>query len=552
MVESLGIHQAPDQNESAAGAARELAELNSSIDAARLELARLQHDVEDAESQWGSNHAAQLLEANEHLVLASMRAQAEAESANDALNEVSRSAELDGLTTLPNRVLLLDRFAHAIAIARRRKSKLALLFVDLDNFKQINDTLGHSVGDDVLKLVADCLTASVREADTVSRHGGDEFLILLTEVAQPADAARVADKVIAALDACTAAGGHAINISASIGISVYPDDGEDANTLIDRADAAMYRAKRHGKGGFAFHGKEPAGKRSLATMMLSSIEQSMDQRVQTLAEHKLRHAQLREANQQLLMAALSAQQLQAAAEQAQRQQTDFLAVLAHELRNPLAPIRTAASLLGQVRNDAALLAQVQGVIERQVVHMTRLVGDLLDVSRVHTGKLRVALQQVDIAGIVDAAADACRPSMQARGQRFDVRLPAGALPAQGDPVRLAQILSNLLDNASKYTPDGGEIELAVGVVGDSVVMTVSDNGIGISAAALPRIFDPFVQDPHAIGFNGAGLGIGLTVVRELVEAHGGSVVASSAGTALGSEFVVTLPLVGASPGARIG
>ena len=123
-----------------------------------------------------------------------------------------------------------------------------------------------------------------------------------------------------------------------------------------------------------------------------------------------------------------------------------------------------------------------------------------------------------------------------------MQLPARAVALDVDPVRLVQVLGNLLDNASKYTPEGGEIDLAVAIVGDAVEMTVSDSGIGISAEVLPEVFEPFVQDGHAIGFNGVGLGIGLTVVRELVEAHGGSVVATSSGIGQGSRFVVRLPL----------
>ena len=149
-----------------------------------------------------------------------------------------------------------------------------------------------------------------------------------------------------------------------------------------------------------------------------------------------------------------------------------------------------------------------------------------------------------MAVIIDEAVDACRPAMDTRLQNFAVQVPSCALEVDGDPVRLAQILSNLLDNASKYTPDGGEIRLSVAVVDDAIVMTVSDTGIGITAEALPHVFEPFVQDTHAIGFNGVGLGIGLTVVRELVEAHGGKVVANSPGNGLGSQFVVTLPLIG--------
>jgi signal transduction histidine kinase len=153
---------------------------------------------------------------------------------------------------------------------------------------------------------------------------------------------------------------------------------------------------------------------------------------------------------------------------------------------------------------------------------------------------------VDLASSIDQAVDACRPAMQSRLQHLRTQLPLHALHVRGDPVRLVQVISNLLDNASKYTPDGGEIALSVEVTDDAIVMTVSDSGIGIAAEALPRVFDPFVQDAHATGFNGAGLGIGLTVVRELVEGHGGNIVASSAGTGLGSQFVVTLPLAGAA------
>jgi signal transduction histidine kinase len=244
----------------------------------------------------------------------------------------------------------------------------------------------------------------------------------------------------------------------------------------------------------------------------------------------------------LVLAALGAQDLQAAAEEAQRRQTELLAVVAHELRDPLTPIRTAVALLGRVQEGEASLSEIRAIIERQVVHMSRLVDDLLDVSRVKTGKLRLERRTVDMAGIIIAAIDACQPAIAARRQRFEVQLPSGAFELYGDPVRLVQVVSNLLDNASKYTPDGGEIGLSMVVIADAVVMTVSDSGIGITPEALPRIFEPFVQESHAIGFNGAGLGIGLTVVRELVEAHGGQVVASSAGTGLGSEFIVILPL----------
>ena len=171
-----------------------------------------------------------------------------------------------------------------------------------------------------------------------------------------------------------------------------------------------------------------------------------------------------------------------------------------------------------------------------------LVGDLMDVSRANTGKLHLQPQAIDLTDVVEAAVETCRPSMDIRLQTFTVKLPARPLMLHGDPVRLTQVLTNLLDNASKYTPEGGKIGLKVSVVAGNVELFVSDTGIGISSSALPKIFEPFVQDSHAVAFSGSGLGIGLTVVRELVEAHGGSVVASSEGNDKGSQFTVTLPL----------
>jgi signal transduction histidine kinase len=271
--------------------------------------------------------------------------------------------------------------------------------------------------------VAHCLASSVRESDTVSRHGGDEFLILLTEVSQASDAVLIADKVLAALGVPSRVGNHVLRLTASIGISIYPDDGEDAATLIDRADAAMYRAKRHTPGSFVFYGEQPTSERSVEPPALKSLQHPLTHHELALAEHDRRHQQLREANEQLVLAALSAQQLQAAAEQAQRRQAEFLALVAHELRNPLTPIRTAAALLSDVRTDEPMLLQVQAVMERQVLHMSRLVSDLVDVSRASTGKLRLKRRAVEMAGIIDEAVDARRPAMDTRLQHFTVQVP---------------------------------------------------------------------------------------------------------------------------------
>jgi signal transduction histidine kinase len=176
--------------------------------------------------------------------------------------------------------------------------------------------------------------------------------------------------------------------------------------------------------------------------------------------------------------------------------------------------------------------------------MSRLVGELVDASAVDTGGLALDRRPVDMAQVIDAAVAACRPAMDERRQRFESHRPPGAIEMQGDAVRLQQIVSNLLDNASKHTHDGGRISLSVVLTADSLVLTVSDDGIGITPQMLPYVFEPFVQDTHALGFHGVGLGIGLTVVRALVRAHDGDLVADSAGAGRGSQFVVTLPLAG--------
>jgi signal transduction histidine kinase len=220
-----------------------------------------------------------------------------------------------------------------------------------------------------------------------------------------------------------------------------------------------------------------------------------------------------------------------------------MAMVAHELRNPLAPIQLATSLLANRRTEEEMpLEQLKLIIEGQVTHMSRLIDDLLEGSRVGADKLRLECSVFDLVGILSAAVATCQPSMNTRLQRLQVRMPAGPFPFYGDSVRLTQVFSNLLDNASKYTPAGGDITLTLEILHETVTVTVVDNGIGITAELLPHIFDLFVQDTDAPGPAIGCPGIGLTVVRDLVEAHGGNVVGRSAGENLGSEFVVTLPL----------
>jgi diguanylate cyclase len=490
-----------------------------------------------------ATRAAQLLEANEQLVLAVIRAQDEAAAAAQALAEVSRSRHLAGLAERADGVLLFDRLTHAIAIARRSGDRLGLLFVSIDNFKEITDTMGHGVGDQVLAVAARRLGAAVRASDTVSRQGTSDFLVLLGAIAGAPDAIAVAESIVAALALPTALRGASSRLRASIGISVFPDDGDEPDGLVDRATAAMYRARRRGLGSFFFRGERPTSERSLE---LRGEEAGEPPSALLATEGDAASSQValqREANEKLLLAALHAHELLEAAELANRRQLEFMGIVAHELRNPLAPITNAAALLAHGNSGASVLPIVRGIIERQVAHLTRLVADLLDLTRVSTGKMRLEISRVDIVVLVAEAVQDSRTTVAARGQRLDVRLPGSAVTVNGDSVRLGQVFSNLIGNASKYTPEGGAIEVSLAVAGSSVVITVADNGIGITPEALSDVFEPFIQEQHATDFDGSGLGIGLALVRELVHGHGGRVTAASAGAGLGSCFTVTLPVL---------
>lgn len=522
-------------------ATRALALLNEQADGLRAELAKLRQNLAEVQRDFDETRTAQLREANEQLVLAALHADTIAETAVSNLVELTRASQRDALTDTPNRALMLDRLEIAITSARRRRAHIAVLFLDIDHFKQINDSLGHAVGDEVLQLVARRLESVVRDSDTVSRHSGDEFLVLLAEISQASDAALIAAKMLSALAEPSHVGNHVLCLSASIGIAIYPQDGEDAPTLIRRADAAMYRSKNQALGRFEFYSGERMSDAGLGLTASDVTQQPVISHELALAEHESRARDLREANEQLVITALTAQELEAQAEAAHHRQITFQAMVAHELRNPLTPIRMAAELLND-RADGPTLAKLQVIIRRQVTHMAKLIDDLLDGSRSSAGKFRLECRPIEMADIFDQAVETCRPAMELRLQRFTMQLPSGPLGVYGDPVRLSQVFSNLLSNASKYTPHGGEIALAVKLLDHAMAITVSDDGIGISAAALPKIFDLFIQDPRALALYNGGLGIGLAVVRELVEAHGGTVVGKSAGKDLGSEFIVTLPM----------
>ncbi len=236
-------------------------------------------------------------------------------------------------------------------------------------------------------------------------------------------------------------------------------------------------------------------------------------------------------------------EMQEALKQADRRKDEFLATLAHELRNPLAPIRNALHIMRLKANDPATMEQARLIMERQLGQMVRLVDDLLDVGRITRGRLELRKERVDLAGIVKNAVDATFPLIEAAGHELTVALPPQPVYLDADPVRLAQVLSNLLNNAAKYMERGGRIWLSAARSDSELVVTVRDTGIGIPAEALPAVFDMFTQVEGSLEKSRGGLGIGLTLARQLVELHGGTIEARSDGSGKGSEFTVRMPVV---------
>jgi signal transduction histidine kinase/ActR/RegA family two-component response regulator len=229
--------------------------------------------------------------------------------------------------------------------------------------------------------------------------------------------------------------------------------------------------------------------------------------------------------------------------EADRRKDEFLAMLGHELRNPLAPIRNALQIMQKPSADHSVVKWGNELIQRQIDHLTRLVDDLLDVSRIVRGKISLQQTTLDVAVVVDQAVEASRPLIEARSQELFVSIQERPVWVRGDFVRLAQVISNLLNNAAKYTNEGGRIRLDVESSEQWITVRVRDNGIGISANLLPHVFDLFAQASQSLDRTQGGLGIGLTLVKRLIEMHGGRVEARSEGLGRGSEFIVQLPRV---------
>ncbi|OWK43517.1 hybrid sensor histidine kinase/response regulator [Fimbriiglobus ruber] len=228
---------------------------------------------------------------------------------------------------------------------------------------------------------------------------------------------------------------------------------------------------------------------------------------------------------------------------ADRRKDEFLATLAHELRNPLAPIRNALEIMRLAAGNLSGIEQSRQIIDRQVRQMVRLIDDLLDVSRITRGKVQLNLEPVPVPSILDAALETSRPQLEKAGLKIVSPQPAKTVWVKGDRVRLAQVFSNLLNNAAKYTEPGGTVTVEHFQEGDWAVIVVRDTGVGIPPDALPHVFDLFTQVDRTLNRAGGGLGIGLAIVRRLVEMHQGQVSVTSPGVGHGTEFTVRMPAI---------
>ncbi len=255
------------------------------------------------------------------------------------------------------------------------------------------------------------------------------------------------------------------------------------------------------------------------------------------------NTELEHANRTLQNEVTERARVEQALKEADRQKDEFLAMLAHELRNPLAPILNAVQLMRTRPVADSQLAWSRDLIGRQLAHLTRLVDDLLDVSRITRGKINLAREPVELATLISRAVETVHPLILELDHQLSLDLPDTPVRLYGDPLRLTQALGNVLGNAAKYTERGGRLRLAARQTGTDVEIRISDSGIGIPAALLPMIFDMFTQLNHTSGRPQSGLGIGLALVRKLLEMHGGTITAYSDGDGLGSEFVIHLPIL---------
>lgn len=502
---------------------------------------RLLGRIQAATRDLAAMRADEILEASELLAVTALHAHASAQDAQRALDRAARPFEVDALTGLPNRALFRDRCAQALAHARRRHSHVALLFVDLDHFKQINDDYGHAVGDELIRHVARCLKNSGRDVDTVCRHGGDEFLVLLSEIGDASSAARYAEKVIQSLSEPVRIGDRTLIIGASIGISLYPEDGDDQELLIQRADIAMYVAKRTG-GAYAYASIAHGRGATATPARVDALHDPVGLLEVALAEAHTAIADLKASNERYVLDALNAEREQHLANQAKDHQSQLLNIVAHELRNSLAPLQSAYDVLTLMHADTSLLPRVELILKRQIGHMTTLLTDLLDVSRLNLGRAVVRLQRTDIRVALDMAVEQMRPGYAKRGREIVRLIETESNFVLGDESRLVQVFATLLERVSLTAVDGALITLALYAHDGELVIALTEGAEGKAAHDANAQLLSIVND-HPVPTSGVdGMGLSLLVVIAFIESHHGRLAVSSSDVNARLRFQITFPL----------
>lgn len=482
----------------------------------------------------------EILEASELLAVTALHAAAAADESRDSFERAARPFDVDALTGLPNRVLFRDRLSQALAHARRRNSRVAVLFVDLDHFKEINDSQGHAIGDMIIRYVAGCLKDAGRDVDTVCRHGGDEFLILLSDIEGATGAASFAEKVSAALREPVRIADNTFRVSASIGISLYPDDGVDQETLIQRADSAMYVAKRNGLG-VAF----ASAQHQVTTLPASdsgapATRDPVGLLEVALADAHAELADLKAQNARLEQVLLGAEREQIKANEAKQYQSRLLNVVAHELRNSLSPLQSAADVMSMVRMDPSLMQRLELVLKRQISHISTLLTDLLDVSRLNIGRLTIELERVDITDVIERAVLQRASELAKREHRVDVRIETESPAIDGDTMRLTQVVSTLLDRMSAGLRYGAQITVSVYDHNGMLFIAIADGSSTVlTHDSSAQTLDFSASHPSDMGND--IVTVAVMVVIELLKSHGGQLTASHTATGEVRRVQIALP-----------
>ena len=519
----------------------ELAQLQEDIEAARRVLSRLLQQTVTARMTDPRVDDSRVVRVDELPLRTAKLGQGG--PAGKASGQAERPTQPAVRTGLMPRQSWLEQIAPCLALARRHKRVFALLDVELEHFAQMQSGMRPEAAELLLRELADRIRVQVRDCDLTLSQGNGQFLVALMEITKPDDAAVTARRIQTALGCRIQAGRRELRFSVSIGIGVFPENGQRMEDLLDAAARSKLEAR-------APEGRAPRAEHDFgdgAAADLPLERQAVGQgwraepHTRVSAEQAAEDAWLRDANERLVMAVLDARELSDALLQAQQRHVDLLAVIAEELRDPQAPVRVAASLLGSTQVDQALLSHVQSMLDEQMLRMQRMLERLDGVVGARLDPLTLARERIDLRDAVHDAVRSTQQAVRARGQNLALQLGEQPLDVMGDRERLIQVVANLLDNASKYSGEGATITVGGSTVHDSVVVEVRDNGIGMSAGAISRIFAPFWHDAEALAVDGAGIGLGLTVVHRLVEALGGTVQAFSAGRGLGSRFVVTLP-----------